>query len=136
MTAAGWDALVQHLASPEAGRGWTAAVEQRGPLPRGAVAPGSCSDEVLGFLRSRAGTPQTFAAIRRAVDRPKRSIAWSLVFLRRAGHVQSKNVVGGRCLWWASASTDADEARQEPATSVVSLAPRLEIDQPENEPNY
>lgn len=131
-----WTTVVQRLATPDAGRGWAAPVERRGPLPRGTVEPGSCSDEVLGLLRSRAGTPQTFAAISLAVDRPVRSIAWSLVFLRKAGHIRSKAVEGGRCLWWAPvAADDAVEAYEAPQASVASGAPDLELDQPVIEPD-
>lgn len=128
--------MVDKLANGHAARGWQVPGERRGPLPRGTVEPGSCSDEVLGFLRGRAATPHTFAAISLAIDRPVRSIAWSLVFLRKAGHIRSKAVEGGRCLWWAPvAADDAVEAHEAPQASVASCAPDPELDQPVIEPD-
>lgn len=127
MTAAGWELLVQHLAKSDAGRGWVPPQERRGPLPRGSVAPGSCSDEVLAYLRSRPGAPQAFAAICRAVDRPQRSISWSLVFLRGRGLIFSREVGRGVHEWWHPAPDERAASPQaggpDPPASLPPVTP-------------
>lgn len=55
------------------------------PSPPGVIKEGSTTHEVLLFLQSQPDRFWTIAAMQRHIERPAKTISWSLVFLKSQG---------------------------------------------------
>lgn len=124
-----WMATLTQLLTPSAAHGFPPRSERRGLLPRGAIQPGSCSDETLKFLQARAGQRLSLGRICMGIPRDPKRISWSLDHLRARGYIYSQAGVGGRCVWWAPTLEEivqADAKALDQAADGEAIPPTVE----------